>query len=111
MSRSRTVAVLLGGVALVVALAGCSDPPQGTVTATNSDGSVVQIVSNPAATSCHRFAPIGVTAVMDGTLADMRLYASANCTGTNDYLSTNTSVGGGPGGLARVFRSYAFVGQ
>jgi hypothetical protein len=112
MPRSRSVAVLLGGAVLVVALAGCSDPPQGTVTATNQDGTVVQIVSNPTATACHRFAPIGVTTVMDGTLADMRLYSSGNCTGHNVYLSANTSVGAGRlGGIGQVYRSYAFVGQ
>ncbi|WP_052442747.1 hypothetical protein [Streptacidiphilus neutrinimicus] len=112
MSRSRSVAVLLGGAVLVVALAGCSDPPQGTVTATSVDGAVVQILSNPAATACHRFAPIGVTTVMNGTIADMRLYSSTNCTGTNVYLSTNTSVGASrPSGLGQIFRSFSFVGQ
>ncbi|WP_052434707.1 hypothetical protein [Streptacidiphilus melanogenes] len=112
MSRSRSVAALLGGAVLVVALAGCSDPPQGTVTATNLDGTVVQILSNPTATSCHRFAPIGVTTVMNGTIADMRLYSSTNCSGTNVYLSTNTSVGASrPSGLGQIFRSFSFVGQ
>ena len=105
MSRSRSVAVLLGGAVLVVALAGCSDPPQGTVTATN--GTVVQIVSNPGNSFCHLFVPSGVSVVQDGTLADMRLYPSADCKGHNDYLSTNTSVGNN----GRVYHSYSFVGQ
>jgi hypothetical protein len=111
MSRSRSTAVLLGGAVLVVALAGCSDPPQGTVTATNLDGTVVQILSNPTATACHRFAPIGVTAVMNGTIADMRLYSSTDCTGHNVYLSTDTSVSAGRPNIGQIFRSFSFVGQ
>ncbi|SEM23293.1 hypothetical protein [Streptacidiphilus jiangxiensis] len=106
MSRSRSVAVLVGGAVLVVALAGCSDPPQGTVVATN--GNLVQVISNPGDTYCHRFIPGGVNAVQDGTLADMRLYRSTDCSGHNDYLSTQTSVG--PQNTL-FYRSYSFVGQ
>ena len=105
MSRSRTTALLAGGAVLVVALAGCSDPPQGTVNAVN--GNVVQVISNPGNSYCHRFVPPGVNGVQDGTLADMRLYVSTDCSGHNDYLSTETSVGPG----AVVWHSYSFVGQ
>ncbi|MEZ0069672.1 hypothetical protein ABIA32_005719 [Streptacidiphilus sp. MAP12-20] len=108
MSRSRSFAVLLGGAVLVVALAGCSDPPQGTVSATN--GRIVETVSNPPDKSCHVFVLNGVNSVLDNTLADMRLYFAPDCTGRNDYLSTHTSVGDG-GRRLPTYRSYSFVGQ
>ncbi|MEY9877996.1 hypothetical protein ABH931_007520 [Streptacidiphilus sp. MAP12-33] len=105
MSRSRSLAVLVGGAVLVVALAGCSDPPQGVVTATN--GTVVEQVSNPGNSSCHQFIPSGVTIVQDGTLADMRLFPAGNCTGRNFYLSQFTSTGPS----VNIYHSYLFVGQ
>ncbi|WP_051944195.1 hypothetical protein [Streptacidiphilus rugosus] len=107
MTRSRSFAFVLGGAALLAALAGCADPPVGTVSASN--GRVVETISNPPDKACHLFAPIGVSSVFDNTLADMRLYPSADCTGHNDYLSTETSVGVGANNV--VYRSYSFVGQ
>lgn len=113
MSRSRTAArrpaVLVGAAALALVLAGCSDPPQGTVTATN--GRVVETFSNPKSTACQNFSIPAVTQISNMTLADMRLYTGRNCTNPVSpspfYLSTNTSVG--PNGT--TYRSFAFVGQ
>jgi hypothetical protein len=107
---SRPTAVLLGATALALALAGCSDLPQGTVSAT--DGRVVQTFSNlPATSACHNFSIPDVTSVTDMTLADMRLYTGRDCTNTSAaspyYLATNTSVGP----TRTIYKSFNFVGQ
>jgi hypothetical protein len=107
---SRPTAALLGATVLGLALAGCSDLPQGQVFAT--DGRAVQTFTNlPATSACHNFSIPDVTTVSDMTLADMHLYTGRNRTNITApapfYLSTNTSTGP----TRRVYRSFNFVGQ
>ncbi|MEV4610979.1 hypothetical protein AB0K43_00050 [Kitasatospora sp. NPDC049258] len=93
MAVPRSLTALVGAAALSLTLAGCSDPPIGTITAT--DGTTVQKLTSPLSGTCHGFGQ-GVTAVRNNLLADVVLHHGPDCTDPQGaetfYLATNTSV-------------------
>jgi hypothetical protein len=103
---------LVTGVAvlgLALSAAGCSDPSQGTVIATN--GRVAEQVSNPNGQKCHNFVLQDVHSVANNLLADIRLFGGPDCTtplgGKSYYLATGFTTTD----FGRVWRSYDVVGQ
>ncbi|MFC5908014.1 hypothetical protein [Streptacidiphilus monticola] len=111
MARFPRRALVTGVAALGLALtaAGCSDPSEGTVTATN--GRIAEQVTSPNGQHCHNFVLQDVHSVNNNLLADILLYDGPDCTtpahGKSYYLArgiTTTDFG-------RVWRSFSVVGQ
>ncbi|MEU9129508.1 hypothetical protein AB0D08_15610 [Kitasatospora sp. NPDC048540] len=94
MAVPRSLTALVGAATLSIALAGCADPPVGTITA--SDGTTVVKLSGPFNSNCQGFAGQGVTSVINRTLVDIVLHHGPDCTDPKDaatfYLATDTSI-------------------
>ncbi|WP_371500618.1 YgdI/YgdR family lipoprotein [Kitasatospora sp. NBC_00374] len=94
MAVPRSLTALVGAAALSLTLAGCSDPPVGTITAT--DGVTTVKLSSPFNGTCHSFTAQGVTAVRNNILADIVLHHGPDCADPQGaetfYLATGTSV-------------------
>jgi hypothetical protein len=96
MTTRRIRGLCAGAVALSAVLTGCSDnsPVNGTVAFTTVRGDVVS-VTNPESGTCHNFGPFQVSAVDNGTLADMLMFRGADCANPDGspgiYVATETS--------------------
>ncbi|MGW1231978.1 hypothetical protein [Streptomyces californicus] len=108
--RRRRLGAVAGVSLLALAAAGCSGLGRtavGPVTYTTERDAVVQ-VNSPSVRGCHRMAPAGAHEVENGTLVDVILYRTRDCTGRGTtYVPTRfsdvTAPGSGP------WRSYSFV--
>ncbi|MEU9604134.1 hypothetical protein [Streptomyces sp. NPDC048057] len=107
-SRRRLVGGT-GTALLVVALAGCSGLGRTAVGPMDyeTERSVHVKVNSPVVTGCHRLGPNGAVSVENGTLVDVLMYPSADCSGASIYVATMTSDVIAPG--TGPWRSYSFV--
>jgi hypothetical protein len=107
--RRRRVAVAAGAALLAAGLAGCSGDRSsvGPVRYSSGHGNLVE-VSNPVVDRCHRLSPGGARAVTNGTLVDLRVFRSRDCSGPEAaYIATTLTDTATAGGLP--WRSYDFV--
>ncbi|MFJ9891356.1 hypothetical protein ACIQRW_36720 [Streptomyces sp. NPDC091287] len=108
--RRRRLGIAAGASLLALAVSGCSGLGRtavGPVTYTTEREAVLQ-VNSPSVRGCHRIAPAGAREVENGTLVDVILYRTRDCTGDRTtYVPTRFSdvapQGSGP------WRSYSFV--
>ncbi|BAG22370.1 hypothetical protein ACIQUZ_23200 [Streptomyces griseus] len=108
--RRRRIGIAAGATLLVLAVSGCSGLGRtavGPVTYKTEREAVLQ-VNSPSVRGCHRIAPAGAREVENGTLVDVILYRTRDCTGGGTtYVPTTfsdvTAPGSGP------WRSYSFV--
>ncbi|MFD5201101.1 hypothetical protein ACFWM7_13305 [Streptomyces sp. NPDC058375] len=108
--RRRRLAIAAGVTFVALAATGCSGLGRtavGPVTYTTEREAVIQ-VNSPSVRGCHRIAPAGAHEVENGTLVDVILYRTRDCTGGGTtYVPTRfsdvTAPGSGP------WRSYSFV--
>ncbi|MET9950887.1 hypothetical protein ABZ135_04965 [Streptomyces sp. NPDC006339] len=134
MSLHRRLTIATGAALLSLAVAGCSDlgrtavgtisyetgpragqeagheagqeaEPEGAHTA---EPAAAALVTSPSVKGCHKLAPEGASRVENGTLVDMRLYATPDCRGGEyTYLPSNSGDEIVPG--TPPWRSYSFV--
>ncbi|MFJ4962048.1 hypothetical protein ACIP6P_06240 [Streptomyces sp. NPDC088729] len=108
--RRRRLGIAAGASILVLAASGCSGLGRtavGPVTYT-TDREAVIMVNSPSVRGCHRMAPAGAREVENGTLIDIILYRTRDCTGGGTtYVATTFSDVTAPGSLP--WRSYRFV--
>lgn len=108
--RRRRIGIAAGASLLALAASGCSGLGRtavGPVTYTTEREAVVQ-VNSPSVRGCHRLDPAGAHEVENGTLVDVVLYPTRDCTGGGTTyvptrLSDVTAHGSGP------WHSYSFV--
>lgn len=109
-NQHRRVATAACTALLTAGLAGCSSLDRtavGPVDHLSTDGQVV-VVNSPLVKGCHRFSPVGASAVKNGTLVDLIVYHSSNCTGGKSaYIATELSNSVSAG--TPPWRSYRFV--
>ena len=112
MSTRRTRVLCAGAFLLSVALTACSSksPVNGTIAFTTVRGAVVS-VTNPKGGTCHTLAPLQVTAVDNGTLADMLMFQGPDCSNPDGspgaYVATGISEQAVlPGGEWQSYRTY-----
>lgn len=110
-TRRRRLAVAACTALLTSAGAvGCSDLGRtavGPADHLTGRGRVVQ-VNSPVIKGCHMFAPPGAVEVSNGTLVDMKLYRTLNCSGkASTYIATELSDTISP--ELGPWRSYRFV--
>ncbi|PCG83945.1 hypothetical protein CIB93_21855 [Streptomyces sp. WZ.A104] len=107
--RRRRLGIAAGVSLLALAASGCSGLGRtavGPVTYTTEREAVVQ-VNSPSVRGCHRIAPAGAHEIENGTLVDIILYPTRDCTGEGTaYVATRFSDVTPPGS---VWRSYSFV--
>ncbi|MFE2762730.1 hypothetical protein [Streptomyces halstedii] len=108
--RRRRTGSAAGAVLLTLALAGCSGLGRtavGPVTYTTERDQVVS-TNSPSVKGCHRMAEAGAQDVVNGTLIDMILYTTPDCTGGGTiYVPTTvTDVKAPP---SSPWLSYRFV--
>ncbi|WP_031081857.1 hypothetical protein [Streptomyces sp. NRRL WC-3549] len=109
-SRRRRTGLAAGTALLTLALAGCSGLGRtavGPVTYTTERDQAVS-TDSPSVKGCHRMEAAGANEVVNGTLIDMVLYRTPDCTGGDTiYVPTTvTDVKAPPSG---PWRSYRFV--
>ncbi|WP_189541069.1 hypothetical protein [Streptomyces gelaticus] len=108
--RRRRLGIAAGTALLTLTVAGCSGLGRtavGPITYTTGRGAVI-MVNSPSVKGCHRLAPSGATAVNNGTLIDIILYRTRDCTGPGTtYLATMLSDVKGLSALP--WRSYSTV--
>ncbi|WP_299536320.1 hypothetical protein [uncultured Streptomyces sp.] len=104
-SRAAAAAVLLA-----LAVSGCSGLGRtavGPITYVTERDKEISVMS-PTVRGCHRMAPAGVKAIENGSLVDMVLYRTRDCTGGGTtYVSRSFSDEKAPRSLP--WRSYTFV--
>ncbi|MFF9348520.1 hypothetical protein [Streptomyces sp. NPDC014734] len=92
--RRRRLRVAAATACLALTVAGCSGLGRtavGPVTYTTERNAVITVHSPPVK-GCHRLAPAGAKAVENGTLIDIILYRTPDCTGPGTtYLATTLS--------------------
>lgn len=109
-SVRRRLGFATGAALLTLATAACSSLGRtavGTFSYSTAAERIVKI-SSPPITGCHRMAPTGATAVLNNTLADVRVYRTLNCRGKETaYIPSRLGDNIAPNALP--WRSYAFV--
>lgn len=92
--RRRLLGTATGTVLLTLTVAGCSGLGRtavGPVTYTTERNAVI-MVNSPSVKGCHRLAPAGAKEVTNGTLIDILLYRTPDCTGPGTtYVATTVS--------------------
>ncbi|MFH8475638.1 hypothetical protein [Streptomyces sp. NPDC018000] len=92
--RRRRLGTAAGAALLTLTVAGCSGLGRtavGPVTYTTERDAVI-MVNSPSVRGCHRLAPAGAKEVSNGTLIDIILYRTRDCTGPGTtYLATKLS--------------------
>ncbi|ARF71971.1 hypothetical protein ACIOD0_13750 [Kitasatospora albolonga] len=108
--RRRRLGAVAAASLLTLTVAGCSGLGRtavGPVTYTTDREAVVE-VNSPSVRGCHRLAPTGAREVENGTLVDIVLYPTRDCTGGGTtYLATtftDVAAESGP-----PWHSYTFV--
>ncbi|AEN09328.1 MULTISPECIES: hypothetical protein [unclassified Streptomyces] len=109
-SRRRSTGLAAGTALLTLALAGCSGLGRtavGPVTYTTERDRTVS-TNSPSVKGCHKMDSAGANEVENGTLIDMILYRTPDCTGGETiYIPTTvTDVKAPPSG---PWLSYRFV--
>ncbi|GAA0610574.1 hypothetical protein [Streptomyces crystallinus] len=106
----RRLGFAAGALLLTFATAACAGLGRtavGTFSYATSAERIVKI-SSPPIKGCHRMAPTGATAVLNNTLADVRLYRTLDCRGKEMvYIPSRLGDNIAPNTLP--WRSYAFV--
>ncbi|WP_406345082.1 hypothetical protein [Streptomyces sp. NBC_00648] len=109
-SARRRLGFAAGAALLTLATAACSALGRtavGTFSYSTTAERIVKI-SSPPVKGCHRMAPSGATAVLNNTLADVRVYRTLNCRGKEmAYIPSRLGDNIAPNTLP--WRSYAFV--
>ncbi|MEU5975736.1 hypothetical protein [Streptomyces sp. NPDC047315] len=107
--RRRRLVGGAGAALLVVVLAGCSGLGRTAVGPMDyeTERAVHVKVNSPLVTGCHKLGPNGAVSVENGTLVDVLMYPSEDCSGASIYVATMTSDVIAPG--AGPWRSYGFV--
>ncbi|MFF2961400.1 hypothetical protein ACFVT1_21310 [Streptomyces sp. NPDC057963] len=108
--RRHRLAAAAGTLLLTLTVAGCSGLGRtavGPVTYTTERNAVI-MVNSPSVRGCHRLAPAGAKEVTNGTLIDIILYRTRDCTGPGTtYVATTVSDITGARGLP--WRSFSTV--
>ncbi|MER5365043.1 hypothetical protein [Streptomyces sp. NPDC002722] len=108
--RRRRLGIAAGTVLLTLTVAGCSGLGRTAVgpIAFTTERDVEITVNSPPVKGCHRLAPSGAKVVSNGTLVDIILYRTRNCTGPGTtYLAKSfTDVNAAS---ALPWRSYSTV--
>ncbi|MER5849044.1 hypothetical protein ABT126_18790 [Streptomyces sp. NPDC002012] len=108
--RRRRLGIAAGTVLLTLTVAGCSGLGRtavGPISYTTERDAVI-MVNSPSVKGCHPLAPAGAKEVSNGTLIDIILYRTPNCTGPGTtYLATTLSDVNGAGALP--WRSFSTV--
>ncbi|GHB14390.1 MULTISPECIES: hypothetical protein [Streptomyces] len=108
--RRRRVGIAVGAALLTLTVTGCSGLGRtavGPVTYTTERDRIVS-ENSPSVKGCHRMAPAGADKVANGTLIDMILYPTRDCTGRGTaYVATTFTDTNAPRSLP--WRSYRFV--
>ncbi|MFF8912446.1 hypothetical protein ACF08M_03775 [Streptomyces sp. NPDC015032] len=108
--RRHRLAAAAGTLLLALAVAGCSGLGRtavGPVTYT-TERDIVIMMNSPSVRGCHRLAPAGAKEVTNGTLIDIILYRTRDCTGPGTtYVATTVSDVTGTGTLP--WRSFSTV--
>ncbi|MFF9505889.1 hypothetical protein ACF1BU_07275 [Streptomyces sp. NPDC014724] len=108
--QRRRLGIAAGTALLTLTVAGCSGLGRtavGPVTYTTERDAVIT-VNSPSVRGCHRLAPSGAKEVINGTLIDIILYRTPNCTGPGStYLATTFTDVNGTGALP--WRSFGTV--
>lgn len=109
-NRRRRLGAAAGTALLTLAVAGCSGLGRtavGPVTYTTERQAVIQ-VNSPSVRGCHLLAPAGAREVENGTLIDIILYRTRDCTGPGTtYLPTTFTDQKAPDSLP--WRSFSTV--
>jgi hypothetical protein len=106
----RRFAGAAGAAILTAALAGCSGLGRTAVGPVSYDTSKADHVTvmSPLVRGCHRLAASGAVSVSNGSLVDIIMYPTADCSGSSSiYVPTMTSDVVAPG--AGPWRSYSLV--
>ncbi|MFI6285710.1 hypothetical protein ACIBCM_13300 [Streptomyces sp. NPDC051018] len=109
-TRYRRLSGAAGAVFLTASLAGCSGLGRTAVGpveyGTRGAGHVV--VQSPVVTGCHRLKQAGAVSVANGTLVDIIMYPTTDCSGSSSvYVATGTSDVIAPN--SPPWRSYSIV--
>lgn len=108
--RRRRLCAAVAASLLALTVSGCSGLGRtavGPVMYTTDREAVVQ-VNSPPVRGCHRLAPAGAREIENGTLVDIVLYPSRDCTGGGTtYVPTTFSDVAAESGPP--WRSYTFV--
>ncbi|MEU8624173.1 hypothetical protein [Streptomyces sp. NPDC048669] len=109
-NRRRRLGIAAGTALLTLTVAGCSGLGRtavGPVTYTTEREAVI-MVNSPSVRGCHQLAPAGAKEVDNGTLIDIILYRTRDCTGPGTtYLATTLSDVRAPDSLP--WRSFSTV--
>ncbi|MEU5436984.1 hypothetical protein AB0G73_26865 [Streptomyces sp. NPDC020719] len=106
----RRLGLAAGAALLTLASAACATLDRtavGTFSYSTAAERIVKI-SSPPVKGCHQTAPAGATAVLNNTLADVRMYRTPDCSGDEmKYIPSRLADNIAPNTLP--WRSYAFV--
>ncbi|MFG2599703.1 hypothetical protein [Streptomyces sp. NPDC048462] len=109
-NRRRRLGTAAGAALLTLTVAGCSGLGRtavGPVTYTTEREAVI-MVNSPSVKGCHRLAPAGAKEVQNGTLIDIILYRTRDCTGPGTtYVATRVTDQRAPSSLP--WRSFSTV--
>ncbi|MFF0446137.1 hypothetical protein ACFYT4_06940 [Streptomyces sp. NPDC004609] len=109
-TRYRRLAGAAGAAFLTASLAGCSGLGRTAVGPVSYDtkGAGHVVVKSPVVTGCHRLTSTGAVSVTNGTLVDIIMYPTTDCSGSMSiYVATGTSDVVAPD--APPWRSYSIV--
>ncbi|MFE4648972.1 hypothetical protein [Streptomyces sp. NPDC056707] len=108
--RRRRFGIAAGTALLTVTVAGCSGLGRtavGPVTYVTERDAVI-MVNSPSVRGCHQLAPAGAKEVLNGTLIDIILYRTRDCTGPGTtYVATTLADVNPPSALP--WRSFSTV--
>ncbi|WP_328889583.1 hypothetical protein [Streptomyces sp. NBC_00316] len=108
--RRRRLGIAAGTALLTLSVAGCSGLGRtavGPVTYVTQRDAVIN-VNSPSVRGCHQLDPAGAKEVINGTLIDIILYRTRNCTGPGStYVATTLSDMNPPSALP--WRSFSTV--
>ncbi|MFE6662101.1 hypothetical protein ACFVFH_00855 [Streptomyces sp. NPDC057697] len=109
-AHRRRLGIAAGTALLTLTVAGCSGLGRtavGPVTYTTERDDVI-MVNSPLVRGCHRLAPAGAKEVNNGTLVDIILYRTPDCTGPGTTYVAR-SVNDVNAGSAPPWRSFSTV--
>ena len=106
----RRTGIAAGTILLTLAVTGCSGLGRTAVgpVSYHTEQDTVVTVDSPPVKGCHMMRPPGADKVDNGTLVDMILYTTRDCSGSGTaYVATTLSDTNAPSALP--WRSYSFV--